>query len=381
MKNSGILRKLAEVEAVDAPFISVYLNAEPNQHGRDDFDVFLKKQLSEHQDDYEEHTEDRENFDRDVKRIADYAKKIDASANGVAIFACAGADDFFQTIEFDVPFENDRFFVFDKPHLFPLAKLIDRNPRFAVVLADSNMARIYVFQHGRILEGEDVENEKFNRSEVGGWSQMRFQRHIDELRKQHFKEVVDELDKIVREENITRVVLAGNEEVAIPLVREELTSFLEDKIVGTIRLPIDTPENEILDEAETAVNQNNTLTDKEKIDELFDQNYDEGLGVTGVADTLKALENGQVQELFLSAKFDEIEYDENEIKKILENYAPGNEGETPSVKESRQIADELLRLALYSAEQIRFIEDENLLEEVGGVGALLRYTMSANQNA
>ncbi len=379
MKNAGILRKLAEVEAVDQPFLSVYLNAEPNQHGRDDFDVFLKKQLSEHQDDYEEHTPERESFDKDVERIADYAKKIRASANGVAIFACSDAG-FFQTIEFDVPFENDRFFVFDRPHIYPLAKLIDQNPRFAVVLADSNTARIYVFQRGRVLEEDEIENETYNRSEVGGWSQMRFQRHIDELRKQHIKEVVDELDKIVREDNITKVVLAGNIEVTIPLVREELTSFLEDKIVGTIRLSIDAPEDEILDEAETAINQNNTLADKEKIDHVFDQNYDEGLGVTGVAKTLKALENGQVQELYLSAKFDEIEYDENEIKEILENYAPGNEGETPSVGNSRQIADQLLRLALISAEKIRYIEDENLLEDVGGVAALLRYTMSANQN-
>ena len=380
MKNSRILKKIAKVEAADAPFISIYLNAEANNYGRDDFDAFLKKQLSEHQDKFEEHTPERESFDRDLERIKEYAGKIPASANGVAIFACAGADDFFETIEFDVPFENDRFFVFDKPHIFSLAKLIDQNPRFAVLLADSNTARTYIFQRGRVLENEEIENDKYNRSDAGELSQMRFQRHVDELRKQHIREVVDELDKMVREENITKVVLAGNTEVTIPIVREELTPFLKDKIVGTVRMTIDTSENEILDEVESAMKQNNTLTDKEKIDELFEENYDEGLGVTGVAETLKALENGQVQELYLSAKFDEIEYDENEIKQILENYATG-EDETPNVKESRQIADELLRLALNSAEKIRFIEDEFLLEKVGGVGALLRYTMSANQNA
>lgn len=380
MKNSQTLKKIAEIEASDMPFISIYLNAEANDYGRDDFDAFLKKQLSEHQDKYAEHTPERESFDRDLERIKEHAGKIPASANGVAIFACSGANDFFETIEFDVPFENDRFFVFDKPHIFSLAKLIDQNPRFAVLLADSNTARTYIFQRGRVLENEEIENDKYNRSDAGELSQMRFQRHVDELRRQHIREVVDELDKIVREENLTKIVLAGNEKVTIPLIREELTPFLKDKIIGTVRMPIDTPEDEILDKAESAMKQNNTLEDKEKIDRLFEENYDEGLGVTGVAETLKGLQNGQVQELYMSAKFDEIEYDENEIKKILENYAPGDDGEMPNVKESRQIADELLHLALNSAEQIRFIEDENLLEKVGGVGALLRYTMSANQN-
>ena len=53
MKNSGILKKLSNIESSEFPFISVYLNTEPNEHGRDDFNIFLKKQLSEHQDKFQ----------------------------------------------------------------------------------------------------------------------------------------------------------------------------------------------------------------------------------------------------------------------------------------------------------------------------------------
>ena len=45
----------------------------------------------------------------------------------------------------------------------------------------------------------------------------------------HIKEVVDTLDKIVREEGIQHVVVAGAE-VAMPILREQLPKHLADKI-------------------------------------------------------------------------------------------------------------------------------------------------------
>lgn len=379
MRKSGILQKLTKVEGVkDRPFISIYLNAEPNEHGRDDFDVFLKKQLSVHESNFEEDSPELESFKQDAEKISEYAKKVSPSADGIAIFASSAAD-YFQAYEFDVPFEKNEFEVGSRPFIYPLARLVDQNPEFAVVLADSNNARIYLMQRGKILNLEEIENEKYNRSEVGGWSQMRFQRHIDEMRKQHAKEVVEELEKIVRAEDIRQIVLAGNKDVTLPLLREQMNDFLNERIVGEVRIEIDASEDEIMNEAETAIKQHDTLKDKEKIDQLREQDYDEGKGVTGVAETLQALANGQVQELYLTEKIDQMEFDEKEVKKILEAYSPEFEDEMPNEKLLLQIADNMIVKALESAERIRFIEDENLLEEFGGVGALLRYTMSANQ--
>lgn len=374
-----ILKKLSEVEANDSPFISIYLNAEPNNWGRDDFDGFLKKQLSKHQDKFEEHTPKRESFDRDVEKIREFAGTINASANGVAIFACDGADGFFTTIQFDVPFTSNGFFVFNRPHIYPLARLIDQNPKYAVVLADTNSASIFVVQHGQIIEKEEIENEVTNRTEVGGWSQARYQRHVDEVHKKHAKEIIENLEIVIREEDIRHIVLAGNEEVVIPILREELTNDLQDKTIGTVRADVNGPKDELWEKVERVIHQHNTLKDKEKIDHFNEQNYDDGYAVAGVEKTLKALANGQVQELYMTAKFDEIEFDENKVKQILKNYAPGEDSEMPDVSEGREIADELVRRALDSAERVRFIEDENLLENAGGVGALLRYKMSANQ--
>lgn len=81
--------------------------------------------------------------------------------------------------------------------------------------------------------------------------------------------------------------------------------------------------------------------------------------------------------------FDGIKYNPKDVRKILENYAPGDDnsgaGDTPS--EKRQIADELIIRALNSAAKSTFVNDENLLAEAGGVGAVFRYSVSANAGA
>lgn len=381
MKPNKTIQKLLEFEPTGFPFISLYLNTESNENGQFNFDVFVKKQLSEHEEDYEAHTSERESFDRDAERIKDYLKNIRHSAKGAAIFACAGANDFFVAREFNEPFPQNHFFVFDKPHIFPLVRLIEQNPLFAVVLADTNAARIYVCQRGNIIEEEEIQNVKTNRTETGGWSQARYQRSVDNFHEQHAKEVVEELAEIVREDRIEEIVLAGDATAIIPLLREEMSKELNEKVVEVLSLNIDTPEHELLEKAESAIYRHQTLVDKDKVENLLEQNYDDGLGVTGVEKTLAALANGQVQELYISEDFDRIEYDAKEVYKVLSKYAPGEEdGEVPNIRQAGMVIDEILRRAVEQAEKIRFIKDENLLEEVGGVGALLRYKIAKGQN-
>jgi peptide subunit release factor 1 (eRF1) len=110
-----------------------------------------------------------------------------------------------------------------------------------------------------------------------------------------------------------------------------------------------------------------------------------GLGTLGVEDTLAALSNGQVEELLIASNFDAIEYSQKKVKRVLRDYAPGDDNSTsdelPKVREPRQIADELIIRALNSAAKIKFIEDESLLKEAHGVGAVLRYNINATANS
>jgi peptide chain release factor subunit 1 len=372
MSRFNFLQKLLTFEGGQGPFISAYLNTQVNENGTRTFDVVLKKQISERLDHFVEGSADRESFEQDVEKINSFLEGLDPETQGVALFASSKAG-FFQQFEFQVPFDETMFFVFDRPHLYPIIKLVSQNRRFAVAQADTNSAHIYVFGRGELFSRDDIQNVKTNRTEVGGWSQMRYQRHIENFHQQHAKEVVTELEKLVRDERIERIVLAGDETVIIPLLKAEINKELEDKIIGTISLSVNAPEYEVLEEAKKAVHRHETLEEMQSIEDLNEQNHTNGRGITGVGKVLPALFNGQVQELFIASNFDNVDFNAGQVNQIFKDYAPGIDKTLPSAKRTGLVIDEMLKVAAETADDIRFIDDDNLLKDAGGIGALLRY--------
>src|SRR5688500_12808911 len=85
------LEKLAAYEPQNVPVLSLYLNLAPDQHGRDNYDAFVRKAFAEHVKAFKDNSAERASIDRDIERISQYlADEVNRSANGVAIFASAG---------------------------------------------------------------------------------------------------------------------------------------------------------------------------------------------------------------------------------------------------------------------------------------------------
>lgn len=376
-----LLEGLVNYDPVPAPVISLYLDARVDQNGQRTFLPFVRKQLAERSKSYENNSDDQKSFDEDFGRIVRFLEsEVPPQVQGIAIFACSADSDWFVVGLFDAPFERNRLFVADRPHLYPLARLVDQYRRYAVVLADTNRAQIFVIAAGRAIEREELQNVKTKHTKVGGWSQARYQRHEQNYHIQHAKEVVDILEKIVREENIEHVILAGDETVVIPLLREQMPKTLEEKIIEALSLGIDTPEHELLDESLTAFQRHDSLTDMEKVERLLNEYRADNLGVAGVTETLAALSNGQVEEMLIAAKAESIQYDKEEVEKVLKLYDV--DGALPEELDQRTVADELVRRAsVLSSARVTFIEDSTRLERVGGVGAFLRYRVSEENAA
>lgn len=368
--------RLAAFESQDLPVVSLYLNAQADEHGKHNYDAFVRKELSERAKTFALDTPQRASIDNDLARIARYLEEeVEPPAQGIAIFACSGASDFFEALQLEAPIDNNRLFVYDHPHLYPLAHLLEQYPRYAVVLADTNAAKIFVFALGKAIKRQELENVKTNRTQVGGWSQMRYQRHTENYHLHHAKEVIDNLERLVRDERIEHVMLAGNGDTIIPLLREQMSKELSEKVVDILSLGINTPEQELLEESLKAYRRHNSLSDTEKVEHLLDEYRRDGLAVAGVAQTLAALSNGQVEELLIASAPNAILFDSAEVEKVLSLY--GTPGEAPTEFDQHTVADELVKRAIQlSSAQVTFIEDAGALKEVGGVGALLRYRIS-----
>ncbi len=376
-----LIEKLAAFEPEDdLPVVSLYLNAQADEHGHHNFLTFVRKQFPERAKTYEADTPGRKSLDADFARINRYLEEdIRTTTQGIAIFACSGVNNFFEPVQLEVPIEADRMFVYNHPHLYPLARLLDQYQGYAVVLADTNAASIFVFAMGRAIKRKDLQNVKTKRTQVGGWSQKRFQRHIENYHLHHAKEVVDTLERLVRDERIEHVMLAGDEETIIPLLRKQMSKDLSEKVIDVLSLGIDTSERELLEESLVAYRRYNSLSDMEKVDHWLQEYRGDGLAVAGVPQTLAALSNGQVEELLIAAS-DTIRFDKSEVGKVMALY--GKTGLETEELDQRTVADELIKRATeLSSARITFVEDDSVLKNVGGVGALLRYRVSAENAA
>lgn len=340
---------LARIGPTSLPLLSVYLNTGVNETGHTTHDVFLRKEFRQRANTYPERSPERESLERDRERIERYlADELQPSTRGAAFVACSGTG-LFEAIQVPVPFARNRLVVSDRPHLYPLVRLDEAYPRYAALLVDTHSARIFVFGTGAILASLDVQNPKTKHFKAGGWSQARFQRHVENLYLHHAKEVVERLDQIVSPEGIEHVVIAGDE-VIVPLLKAQLPERLAGKIVDVLRLDIRSPEHKVLTATLEALRRKDEETDEAVARDLIDEYRAGGLAVVGPELVREALERGQVDTLVITAE-------------------PGR------LRGADDAANDLVTLARQTAASVRFIENPELLAGVGGVGASLRFAL------
>jgi peptide subunit release factor 1 (eRF1) len=348
-----LLDRLALFEPGDVPVLSLYLDARPNDNGRATFDRYLRKQLPQVARTYAQTGAARQSLEEDASRIQSWLEtELRPQTRGVALFACS-AQGLFEAVQLDVPFPEHRLSVGPMPHLYPLAHVADEYRRYAAVVADSTRATIWVFGLQKALDRRTVESPKSKRHKEGGWSQMHFQRHVDNARLHHIKDVADALTRVVREHDVDHVVV-GADELFVPTLRAELPPEVNAKIIDILPIDIRTPEHQVLAETLESFRQEDARTDEERVRLCLDEVRGSGLGVAGLADTLTALEVGQVDELLLPATPDAI---------LREDGTPGD----------ASLADDLVARARRTGAHVMFVEDASVLRELGGVGALLRY--------
>lgn len=377
------LARLATFEQSPYPVISLYLNTQPDNRGRDHFQAFVRKELKARAQTYPARSPEREMIERDMERIASWLdSNVEPSANAVAIFACDAAE-LFETVQMDAPLDDHWLYVGDQPHLYPLARIASQYPRYAVVLADTHRTRILVIADGGVAGDTAIEGTKTRRSSQGGWSQARYQRHIENYHLHHIKDVVAALEKIVAQEAIDRVIVSGDP-VVIPLVREQLPKALAEKVVDELTIPSDAPESEVMAATRRSMLEVDAKTDREKVDAAIGAYRGGGLGVVGPDATLLALTNGQVDELLLTASLASLEglHGTRAAEMAIANDSsiaepavePSMAGEPAAAEAGTvRLADELVTRAQQTGARLSFIEDPALLESYGGVAATLRY--------
>ena len=93
------LDRLAAFEPAPYPVVSLYLNTQPGQTGRDQFHTFVRKEFAARARTYPAGSPERESLDKDLERISRFLdNEIEPAANGVAVFACS-AGELFEAVQ------------------------------------------------------------------------------------------------------------------------------------------------------------------------------------------------------------------------------------------------------------------------------------------
>ena len=275
-----LLHRLARVQPPPAPVISLYLNTQADERGRDRFFRFVQDELKDRVRGFRGHSGIKPSLERDVARIEEYLRKeLRRETNGVAIFACSACG-LFEALQLEAPFPRHQLYLTDTPFLYPLALVSNQFPRYAALVADTNTARILVFALNTRVDGAVIENEKTSRTSGSGWEQARFQRHIDQHRLQHAKEVVTRLEEIVRTDDIRRIVVCGDE-VIVPMLRSHFTPQLASLVVETLPIDMNAPDQVVLQRTLEVIRQNDAKSDQAIVEQAFDGHRAGGLGVVG----------------------------------------------------------------------------------------------------
>lgn len=184
--------------------------------------------------------------------------------------------------------------------LRPLLEALDDHERFAVVLVDSQKARLFTVFLGEVEEHKDVVAFAPPRPEAPPAdkirSQSRLERHHDEAVSAHVRSVAKELSRLVDELEVDRLVLGGNNELANALART-LPKRLQGRLVEILPIPVTATNEEILRRTFEVQERLERVAELEVVRELLREVRKGGKAVAGLPATLEAVNEKRVWKL------------------------------------------------------------------------------------
>src|ERR687884_1087398 len=210
---------------------------------------------------HEERQGIRSDFER-IRRFFDSDFDRDG-ARGFAVFT-AGLDGVWRTLPLPDPV-SDAVAVGPDFRLAPLAPLVGRGDGAIVAVVGREQGQLYRLRGGRLQEIVDRTEEQPGRHDQGGWSQARYQRHIENLVSGHLRDVALELDRSVRRAPGTEVVVVCSEETRAQL-GEALSNEVRGAVAGWTQAEAHATPAELLDVVAPVLEESRARRERETLE-------------------------------------------------------------------------------------------------------------------
>jgi peptide chain release factor subunit 1 len=290
--------------------------------------------------------------------------------NGLAIFA-AGLDNFWSVVSV-ASVLPDGVRVGPDFYLTPLVPLVGRGDRALVVVVGREKGVILRLRDGKLEELEDLTEEQPGRHDQGGWSQARYQRHIDELADKHLRTVAEELDRHVRSGVADRIVIVCPEETKGEF-ENMLTHEVRKTVVGWAAGEQYATPAELLGIADPFLERDRLAKETAALDRWQEEAGRNGRAASGWAQTLEAASDGRVDLLLFAQGAQKTAFQCPQCGR-----ASMNNGACPldgtAMEQREDAADVAVHQTLaHGGSALALPRDRPELGPVEGIAALLRF--------
>jgi peptide chain release factor subunit 1 len=371
----GLLRELAGFRATNGCAISIYVDFDPAAaptipaektkfHARVDAARKLADERARNRG-----RNCRLALEADFERITAWGEDEfnRDGARSLAVFA-SSADGFFRVVPLLEPVD-DGWEVGPELWISPLAGQLGGREGALVAVVSREQGVLYRLHEGRLEEIADETEEVPGQHDQGGWSQARYQRHIENIVLRHLKNVGEEIDKTVHNRRPHLVVVAPEE------LRSELESKLSlearESIVGWVAAEAHANELELLELVRPLLDQARAREDEATLERWDAERGRGGKVAAGWKKTLDAASDARVEVLLIG---EGARHQAWSCPKCGRALADG--GKCPLDGTKLDPRDDAVDLAihhtvLHGGTFVRF--GAGALADADGIGALLRF--------
>jgi peptide chain release factor subunit 1 len=263
--------------------------------------------------------------------------------------------------------ELDPLVVWDRsPFLLPLARLRDDYQDYGLLLLDSQEARLFLIRSDFLQEKKKISIDLMNKHKKGGWSQMRFNRLRQGAIKAFLAQVVEDLESLDLHE-IKGLVVAGPGEAKGQFV-EMLPPDLKKMVLDVVSISMETSAGDLVKLGDEIARGDRAM-EKAMAEKLRESVLKGQLAAYGLDEVGEALKQGRVNYLLISKGF---ALPGMICKSCHHIHAQGERCPTCGGEMAALRLESLFEMAERSGAKLVLAEDE-FLESIGHVGALLRY--------
>jgi len=315
--------------------------------------------------------EQKEGLRKDVQRLRDYfEQEFERDGTlGLAVF-CASLDNLWAPLALSARV-SDMVKVNRNLYLAPLVSLVGRGEGALVVFVGRERGDLLRLRGGRLEEIVEQTDETPGRHDQGGWSQARYQRHIEKLVHDHLKEVADHVDQSMRRLRGPRLIVVASEETRSEF-EDVLSNEARKAIIGWTTAEAHATPADLLELVQPLLESWRGEQETEAVERWKEEAGRNARASSGWGPTLEAASDGRVDLLLVQEGADHEAWECPACGRV------GIEGGAcPLDGTQMEHRDDGLDLAVHQTlahgGTVLALSQRQDLEPVQGIGALLRF--------